>query len=164
MSEHGDVTLLHRKFELGENRLPTLKTAQPLKERVAFLEEELDELRTASLKGDLPGIADALVDLVVVAHGTAVQLGLPWQELWDDVQRANIEKVRGVGPRGNTIDLIKPNGWIGPRTEDILKRAGWSPVKVECVLCGDAQNLERIPESEKRRCSDHEACYKRAQS
>ncbi len=46
------------------------------------------------LPQDLPKIADALVDLVYVALGTAHMHALPWQKLWDDVQRANMSKER----------------------------------------------------------------------
>ena len=37
---------------------------------------------------------DALIDLTYVAMGTAYMMGLPWQDLWDEVQRANMSKVR----------------------------------------------------------------------
>jgi hypothetical protein len=52
-------------------------------------------------------------------------MGLPWKELWDDVQRANMTKVRGVGKRGHAVDCIKPEGWIPPRTKEILEDWGY---------------------------------------
>lgn len=126
-TETGQVAEMHRKFGLGEATKPTLKGTQPLVERLHCLEEELKELRDAMADNDLPGIADALVDLVVFAKGTAVQLGLPWAALFDDVMRANMAKVRGVGKRGHKVDLVKPEGWQGPETEEILRTYGWKP-------------------------------------
>lgn len=133
---------------------PTLKrprhlTARKLMERINFLREELDELVEAAGmewndsrdpdkintvavvstdKQDLGGIADALVDLVYVAKGTANLMGLPWEELWADVHRANMEKQRGQKMRGgilSTRDAIKPEGWSAPRTDEILMAAGY---------------------------------------
>jgi predicted HAD superfamily Cof-like phosphohydrolase len=120
-------------------------------ERVQFLLEELIELTmgfgmliqvggivitTSSLRDgtitflecdtqDLGEQADALVDLVYVAKGTAIMLGLPWDMLWDDVQRANMAKVHGIGKRGHLMDAIKPAGWEPPITDEILKSAGY---------------------------------------
>jgi len=119
------VALMHEKFDLGYRTTPGFTEIQPLSERVACLQEELTELTDAVACKDLPGIADALVDLVVFAKGTAVQLGLPWAELFDDVMRSNMSKVRGVGKRGHAVDLVKPDGWIGPRTEEVLAKYGW---------------------------------------
>lgn len=76
---------------------------------------------------DLAGQADALVDLVYVALGTAVMMGLPWQELWSDVHAANLRKVRGRTKRDMPLDLMKPEGWVGPQTASILGHHGWKP-------------------------------------
>lgn len=126
-AEIGRVAKMHRKFDLGIQTSPNLNVPQPLNERITCLQEELLEFAAAVRLGDLPGMADALIDLVVFAKGTAVQLGLPWAELFDDVMRANMAKVRGVGKRGHAVDLIKPPGWQGPQTREILERHGWKP-------------------------------------
>jgi predicted HAD superfamily Cof-like phosphohydrolase len=57
--------------------------------RAKFLQEELDEFISSDEQDDLEGAVDALVDLVYVAYGTALLLGISpeaWQELFDDVQ------------------------------------------------------------------------------
>jgi predicted HAD superfamily Cof-like phosphohydrolase len=133
------------KFDHVVNFTPVHLTKRKLIERIKFLREELDEFTEACgvsiivnsdgswfyAEGDgsqdLPLQADALVDLTYVALGTAVMMGLPWQELWDDVHRANMEKVRGIGTRGNLVDCIKPPGWQGPKTLEILLAAGYDP-------------------------------------
>lgn len=49
-----------------------------------------------------------------------------WVELWNDVQRANMSKERALreadSKRGSTYDVIKPVGWIPPRTEEIIAK------------------------------------------
>jgi len=127
--ETAHMALLHEKYDLGGARLPMPLNAERMHERLECLSEELTELATAVLEDDFPGMVDALVDLVVFAKGTAVLLGLPWAALFDDVMRANNGKVRGVGHRGHAVDLVKPPGWVGPKTEDILARHGWRPAR-----------------------------------
>ena len=101
-----DVGDFHAKFGLDHvmcNREETCASPGPdprqisaeLREfRLIFLEEELNELRQAYADQDLPGIADALVDLVYVALGTAHLHGFPFDELWAVVQEANMAKER----------------------------------------------------------------------
>lgn len=57
---------------------------------------------------------DALVDLVVVALGTAVLHKYPFDEAWTEVLAANLQKVVGAGKRGTSFDLVKPSGWKPP--------------------------------------------------
>lgn len=127
--EFAQVAEMHAKFGLGVALAgpSSAGTEQPMRERATCMAEELTEFCQAMEANDLPGMADALIDLVVFAKGTAVQLGLPWAELFDDVMRANLAKERGVGKRGHKIDLIKPVGWQGPKTAEILARYGWKP-------------------------------------
>lgn len=125
--EFRDVLEFHRKFGMLVHEQPVHLTRRKLQERLNFLGEELDEMREGCDLQDLPAIADALVDLVYVALGTVVMLGLPWEKLWDDVQRANMEKERGVGKRGHLVDCVKPPGWQGPRTLEILMAVGYWP-------------------------------------
>lgn len=152
MSEIRDVEKFHKKFGIMTADLPRHITHRKLKERLEFLFEELFEFASGcgfvvSANGypigvkqtehitpiefmdvdeqDMPEMADALIDLVYVAKGTAVMMGLPWKELWDDVQRANMEKVRGVGKRGHAVDCIKPEGWVPPQTAAVLKDNGY---------------------------------------
>ena len=101
------------------------------RERLECLREERHELEPAFEQGDFAGAADALVDLVVFAKGTAVLMGLPWAALFDDVMRANMAKVRGVGHRGHAVDLVKPLGWQGPKTHEILEDHYWNPSSSE---------------------------------
>lgn len=136
--EFQNVKDFHKKFDLLNFDTPGHLSSGKLRERIEFLREELNEFIEAagfehggdgdlSYTGiqDLAKQADALVDLVYVACGTAVMLGLPWDWLWDDVQRANMAKVRGVTHRGHAVDVKKPEGWQGPQGERILELAGY---------------------------------------
>jgi NTP pyrophosphatase (non-canonical NTP hydrolase) len=89
-------------------------------DRLLFMYEELTEFDNALLKEDMVGMADALADLVYVAIGTAYMLGLPFQEIWNAVQKANMAKVAGTTKRKMRVDAMKPAGWVGPEAE-ILK-------------------------------------------
>jgi len=126
-TEFNDIRDMNKKFGILLSNLPGHLSHRKMTERLAFLTEELAELGQAAARDDLAGMADALVDLVVVAKGTAVMTGLPWHELWDDVHRANMAKARGVGGRGYKVDLVKPVDWVGPRTMEILEHAGYCP-------------------------------------
>lgn len=139
-----DVRAFHNKFGfIDSGRVPTMATQRKLTERAECMQEELDEFKNAILSQDLPEQADALIDLVYFAKGTAVILGLPWEQLWDDVQRANISKERGITKRGHAFDVVKPAGWQKPNGEKILIENGFNidffktDNKIDEALCTD---------------------------
>jgi len=117
-TNYQDVRDFHEKFEVPMAPEPTLLDLLTMQYRIDFLQEELNEIDEAYQGDDLHGVADGLVDLVYVALGTAALMGLPWQALWSEVQRANISKVRtpnaAASKRNNSLDVIKPDGWVGP--------------------------------------------------
>lgn len=119
----------HQRFELEpQSPKPALLQGEMAHFRAMFLEEELGEYHDSCSRGDLAGAADALVDLVVVALGTAYLMNLPWNELWNEVMRCNMAKVRaqhaGESKRGSSFDVVKPEGWTPPRIHEILREKG----------------------------------------
>lgn len=132
-----DVGVFHLKFGLpyilDDVRSPGVgpqEISDELMEyRTKFMQEELDEFVEASETMDHAKMADALIDLVYVAMGTAHMFGYPWQSLWDEVQRANMAKQRATSAeqstRGTTFDVVKPEGWTPPRVESILRSVGF---------------------------------------
>lgn len=94
--------------------LPTLVDEEFVLARVNFLSEELDEFVEAATAGDIVGAADALTDIVYVAMGTALTMGIPLDKVWDVVHAANMKKVKGTTKRGIANDAVKPEGWVGP--------------------------------------------------
>lgn len=126
MSNYSDVRAFQTKFGQLVGDKPRHLTRRKLNDRIAQMQEELDEFITAVDNDDIAEQADALVDLVYFALGTAAHMGLPWQALWVDVQRANMSKVPGVKPeRGFLVDCVKPEGWEGPKTMAILLEHGY---------------------------------------
>jgi predicted HAD superfamily Cof-like phosphohydrolase len=154
-SNHGDVGQFHQKFRLHNTTFefagppPEPITEDLVKFRLKFLEEELLEFARA-FKFSLPSppltgtselkievdhaqAFDALLDLVYVAMGTAHLLGYPWQEGWDEVQRANMTKMRAETAeqsqastgRGSTLDVIKPPDFKPPDIAKVLRRNGF---------------------------------------
>ena len=132
MKNFNAVGWFHERFGLphqGDKREPHLISKELSDFRLQFLQEELDELREGYEKEDLVKIADALIDLVYVALGTAHFHHLPWEELFDEVQRSNLEKIRADNKsqsrRNSVFDVVKPKEWQPPRIALVLSRYGW---------------------------------------
>ena len=128
-SNYMDVKRIQKKFEFPVRKEPQLLDEAEQSFREKFLQEELNEFIVAHNESNLEDCADALIDIVVVAMGTAIWMGLPWQKLWDEVQRANMDKVAGPSARFGK-DLRKPNGWLKPQLRKIL---GLANPKCGCV-------------------------------
>lgn len=129
MSFLSDVKAFHAKFGMLDYPLtdigPRHVTKRKLRERLECMREELNEFELAIESQNLPDLADALVDVIYFAVGTAAQMNLPLQALWDDVHRANMAKVRGIGHRGHVVDVIKPTHWAAPNGAAILQAYGY---------------------------------------
>jgi len=86
-----------------------------------FIMEELSEYLRACEENSLVDAADAIIDLVYVALGCAHAMGIPFDELFSVVHRANMAKepaneyLRSL--RGSQYDVIKPPGWTAPEGE-----------------------------------------------
>jgi predicted HAD superfamily Cof-like phosphohydrolase len=80
--------------------------------------EELSEYLRACEENSLVDAADALVDLVYVTMGCSHAMGLPFDQLFNVVHEANMNKepandyIRSL--RGSQYDVIKPMGWQAP--------------------------------------------------
>lgn len=126
----GNVHEFHEKFGFPRGDTDAM-TGDPETEnyRLMFLHEELDELEDALDDGDRVKAFDALLDLVYVAYGTALWMGISpaqWAAGFHAVHSANMAKVRvaaaSESKRGNAFDCKKPGGWVGPeaRLKEIL--------------------------------------------
>lgn len=96
--------------------------------RLSLLAEEISEYAQAAAAQDLTEIADALVDVIYVALGSAhaYGLGTVFGKLWDEVHRSNMAKAFPdgefkVNEAGKTI---KPEGWSPPDLAAIIEEAG----------------------------------------
>jgi predicted HAD superfamily Cof-like phosphohydrolase len=122
-----DIAAMHRKYRVNEavSKLNPEQLKSFMRFRLDFLQEELDEARSAFNSGDIrqaEDIADAMVDLCVVAIGTMDAFGINGTVAWDRVLEKNMQKEVGIkASRPNPLglpDLIKPEGWTAPRHDD----------------------------------------------
>ena len=150
MSDFEDVRAFHDRFGLDALRstVPIPLSVELARFRIGFMIEELAEYaeasgaseigaalhelsvsaRSARVCGDpdLVGAVDSLVDLTVVALGTADYHGTPWPECWSAVHSANMQKMRSAqdgsdSKRGVGFDVVKPAGWIAPDLAILLE-------------------------------------------
>lgn len=143
MTNFEDVVKFHKKFGLGMGGElpfepgPREVSEEWLKFRIKFLREEFDEFVLGFADKDDAQMADALIDLTYVAMGTALGMGYPWQQLWEEVHAANMRKVNAAvdgsdSKRGSAFDVVKPPGWKGPRIKTILEWFGWNATQTGC--------------------------------
>lgn len=125
------VREFHRKFGQPAPRRPKLgdswNRAVPLHRmglRVSLMREELDEFeeseRACTLGCSPTPMVDALVDLLYVTIGTAVELGVDLDPHFREVHRTNMLKEGGATRADGKI--LKPEGWQPPDIEGILRR------------------------------------------
>lgn len=118
-SWHKDLREMHDKFKISVRGASPDILRDFLRFRVAFLQEEIDELRGAESADD---VVDALVDLCVVAVGTLDLYGVNVGEAWRRVMAANSSKMAGSNPKRPSPfghpDLVKPEGWVAPTHAD----------------------------------------------
>lgn len=123
------VQEFHQKFGLPDGSVDVTNNFDPklesdsgvLKFRFNFMREELHEFASAALQRDKVKAFDALLDLVYVAMGTSLFMGITPEQWYDGmsaVHEANMSKMRATSTeqskRGTTLDVVKPEGWIPP--------------------------------------------------
>ena len=118
-----DMEKMHQKYGVQEavDKLSKEQLKAFLQFRINFLQEELDELKSATENGkpiDAEETVDALIDLCVVAIGTLDAFNVDSHKAWKEVLVANLNKKVGVkesrpNPYG-LPDLVKPEGWKAP--------------------------------------------------
>lgn len=101
---------------------PTLLSEARGNFRVKHLQEELIETHAAMAEGDMEGIVDGVIDLVYVALGTLVEMGVAAGVAFDEVHAANMAKKRGMTKRPGSLgyDAVKPEGWSPPNLAPYL--------------------------------------------
>jgi predicted HAD superfamily Cof-like phosphohydrolase len=110
-----DVAQFHKEvLFVDPSPTPTLVSQEWATEKFRFLSEEVNEYYEAAITGDIVGAVDGLLDTIYVALGTLYSMGIPVQQCWDQVQKANMAKRRGMTKRGNAVDAVKPPDWVGP--------------------------------------------------
>ena len=120
-----DIDNFHKKYGFEKNEKIDIPINNELINfRTAFLMEELAEYTNAITKKDAAGALDALVDIVYIALGTAWLFNLPFEKAWNEVQKANMKKIRAkdtTGKRGTKFDVVKPKDWKAPDIKKIIE-------------------------------------------
>jgi predicted HAD superfamily Cof-like phosphohydrolase len=107
------VRQFHEAFGHPVADSPKVMTEERRGKRYNWMKEELDEFKSANKLVDQ---ADAIADIIYLAVGTAVELGIDIERIVDIVHQANMNK---LGPDGKPIykpdgKIAKPEGWVPP--------------------------------------------------
>lgn len=111
----------HEAFELPIADKPSIPGIAEIWLRQGLIDEEVEELRTASLERDIVEIADALADIIYIACGTALVYGINLEAVFEEVHRSNLSKSE------NGVVLRRDDG-------KVLKGPNWSPPDITRVL------------------------------
>lgn len=122
-----DVKAFFDKYGVPRRGKPEWPPIDVIDFRIGHLQEEMHELLLAAMDEDMPKFADALADLIYCAIGTALTFGIPLDAVWQEVQAANMRKVRAKpdgsdSKRGHGLDVVKPDGFVGPDIEGALRQ------------------------------------------
>lgn len=127
-----DVTDFLHKYGVPCAEKPTLPTQELITFGFKHLHEELKEVEQAFVDNDLVAVADGLTDMVYVALNFAARIGIPFNDVWDAVHKANMEGKRKVkdaseSKRGYEHDVIKDHNFVPPEGDihEALIKAGW---------------------------------------
>lgn len=113
------VREFHDAFDLGhgDERAPAVRNAEL---RIELIREEFEkEFIPAVEAGDVVAATDAILDLVFVAVGAAVEFGVDLEPCWQEVVRTNMAK-RGGHKRADG-KWIKPPDWQPPNIAALLE-------------------------------------------
>ncbi|GAK03285.1 hypothetical protein JCM19037_1598 [Geomicrobium sp. JCM 19037] len=112
--QYADVAEFHRKFGHPVAEKPAKLDEARAQQRYGYMREELDEFSDAASVTDQ---ADAMIDLIYLALGTLVEMGVRPAELFEIVHDANMSKLWADGqPRYDqaTGKVLKPPSFIAP--------------------------------------------------
>lgn len=127
----------HHVFGLPARREPSVDDVPDdmLRLRHRLLEEEVGEFAEAASRRDLLAMADALADIVYVAYGSAVVVGIDLDDVLAEVHRANMSKLDSRG-----LPLLREDG-------KVLKSESYDPPHIDRVL-----KQQRPLPAPRRRC------------
>lgn len=104
------VKEFHETLMLPVRKTPGKIDKKAFSKRVMLICEELSEYCKAVSTQNLPEIADAIGDLLYVVFGTAVEHGLPMNEIFRQIHKSNMTKKDGHIDKSGK--LIKPKNYI----------------------------------------------------
>ena len=121
------VLRFHLKYGLPVSYIPAIPGRDRRKLRAKLLLEETNEaveaIHMAHARDHvdyLAGVGKELADVIVVALGTAIEFGLPMEQIWEEVYRSNMTKDGKLREDGK---LLKGDGYTAPDIRSIIKEA-----------------------------------------
>jgi len=108
------VAAFHDRFGYPRGTTPRL-TPELAAARLALIEEEAAELRSAWELDSLVHVADALGDLLYVVYGTFEACGIDGEAVFAEIHRSNMSKTPGPGAKP-----IKGPSYQSPNIEVVL--------------------------------------------
>lgn len=116
--------------------------AERIPVRVELIREEfIDELIPALEAGDVVESADAIVDILYVVFGLAVEMGIDVEPLFDEVHRSNMSK---FGADGKPI-IAGPNDPDGIFEGRVKKGPNYFKPNLKTLLESGAADAEVTP-------------------
>ena len=129
ISNNEKSTSLLEMDKLATTNGPRFLSDEEYNKAISLLELNLNNFIHFHYYGKIDGCTRAMTAIVSVCYSIAHRMGLDWatwRELWDDVQRANMTKVRATdasqSKRKTSLDVIKPMGWEKPKGDLILEK------------------------------------------
>jgi predicted HAD superfamily Cof-like phosphohydrolase len=110
----------HRACGLARPDIPTFNWKELKGIRLDLIKEEAQEIEDAIDAHDVLGVIDGVCDLLYVAYGMMVAVGVDVEPYWEEVQRANMEKTSG--PKREDGKQLKPEGWREPNHRQIWQK------------------------------------------
>jgi len=97
-------------------------------------EDSMRGLAKMCIDGDyrFDDVVPNLDKVIFLCIRTCYYLGLPIESLFLEVHNANMRKERGTqktSKYGNSFDIVKPAGWVGPDIDSVLITHGFDPKK-----------------------------------
>ena len=118
------VAEFHQKFNHPIESNPTIPPIKRIMLRNNLIREELEELEEASQNEDIVEVADAVVDLLYVVFGTALEYGLgeKLEALFNEVHASNLSKLEnGLPIYANDGKVMKGKRYFKPDLGYILQ-------------------------------------------
>jgi predicted HAD superfamily Cof-like phosphohydrolase len=117
------VQEFHEKYGCLTKYKPTMPDAETRLLRASLIVEEAAEFMAAARNKDMIEMVDALADLLYVAYGTAVVMGVDMEPMSDTVQWSNMTKDGGGQDSGGKI--MKGPDFEEPDINGELEKQGW---------------------------------------
>ena len=91
--------------------------------RVDLIEEELEELKEAISKKNLPETIDALTDILYVTYGAGHAFGVDLDKCFQEVQNSNMSKLDDAGKPifNENGKVMKGPNYFKPNLDQFLK-------------------------------------------